>query len=114
MHTCGNNLSVSLALIYQTSTHRTNSGRALIPMQTLAFINLYMSLGHDQMSRQVSPPVCKLEISVKLRCRVVRGGRRNFTSYKHFGCSKRHTEVEGKVNRLDMKSKMYFTLRFKL
>lgn len=55
MHTCGNNLSVSLALIYQTSTHRRNSGRVLIPMQTLAFINLYMSLGHEQMSRQVLP-----------------------------------------------------------
>lgn len=90
MHTRGNNLSVSLALIYQTSAHRTNSGRALIPMQTLAFINLYMSPGHDQMSRQVSPPVCKLEISVNLRCRVVGGGRRNFTSYKHVGWSKRH------------------------
>lgn len=114
MHTCGNNLSVSLALIYQTSTHRTNGGHALIPMQTLAFINLYMSLGHDQMSRQVSPPVCKLEISVNLHCSIVRGGRRNFTSYEHSGCSKRHAEVQGKINRLDMTSKMYFTLCFKL
>ena len=59
-----------MALIYQTSVQQ-KTGRTVISTQSSAFINLDVSGGYDQISRQVSARVRKFSSRVDLRYSIV-------------------------------------------
>lgn len=67
-----------MAPIYQTNQHR-NNGCMLISTHRLLFINLDTSVWYDQISCQVSPCVCKSEMSEDLYYSVVSEDREEIT-----------------------------------
>ncbi len=56
-----------LGLIYEANV-RTKNGRTVVSMQNLEFINIDVSGGYDQISRQVWAQVCKFLSPPELAC----------------------------------------------